>query len=114
MKFVRLQTPSRILSAVVLLVSAVTAGALLPAGNPTRAAEVKEASATVALTSGKISKEQATQNALMALPGTVTDVTIEKKHGKNVWVIEIVAAKDGAETDVLIDMNSGVVIGMDH
>jgi uncharacterized membrane protein YkoI len=63
---------------------------------------------------GRISKEQATQAALQALPGKVTDVTIEKKRGKTVYVIEIVAEKDGAETDVLVDMTSGAVLGMDH
>ena len=62
----------------------------------------------------KISKEQATQAALQTLPGRVTDVTIEKKRGKTVYVIEIVADKDGAETDVLVDMTSGAVLGMDH
>ena len=62
----------------------------------------------------RISKEQATQAALQALPGKVTDVTIEKKRGKTVYVIEIVAEKDGAETDVLVDMVSGAVLGMDH
>jgi hypothetical protein len=29
-------------------------------------------------------------------------------------VIEIVADKDGEETDVLIDMDSGAVLGMEH
>jgi uncharacterized membrane protein YkoI len=62
----------------------------------------------------KISREKATQAALQALPGKVTDVTIEKKRGKSVYVIEIVADKDGAETDVLVDMDSGTVIGMEH
>ena len=62
----------------------------------------------------KISKEQATQAALQALPGKVTDVTIEKKLGKNVYVIEIVSEKDGEETDVLVDMNSGAILGMDR
>ena len=52
-------------------------------------------------------EEQATQAALQALPGKVTDVTIEKKRGKTVYVIEIVAEKDGAETDVLVDMDLG-------
>jgi hypothetical protein len=62
----------------------------------------------------KISREQATQAALQALPGKVTDVTIERKLGKNVYVIEIVSEKDGEETDVLVDMNSGAVLGMDR
>lgn len=68
-----------------------------------------------AVTSGaKITKEQATEAALQSLPGDVTDVTIERKRGTLVYVIEIVAKKDGAETDVLVDMESGKVLGMDR
>jgi uncharacterized membrane protein YkoI len=59
----------------------------------------------------RITKEQAVKNALAAVPGDVTDVTIEKKRGKEVYVIEIVAEKNGVETDVLVDMDSGKVIG---
>jgi tellurite resistance protein len=78
-------------------------------------AETKNGSvAQVVNAPGKISREQATQAALQALPGRVTDVTIEKKRGKTVYVIEIVAEKDGAETDVLVDIDSGTVLGMDH
>lgn len=97
----------------VLFTTILAAGTLLPAAG---SAEIKEAAATTgtAAGAGKVTKEVATQNALNALPGTVTDVTVEKKRGKNVWVIEIVAEKDGAETDVLVDMNTGSVIGMDH
>src|SRR4051794_26977944 len=75
---------------------------------------VGAAGAAEAANVAKISKEQATQAALQALPGKVTDVTIEKKRGKTVYVIEIISEKDGAETDVLIDMTSGAVLGMDH
>jgi uncharacterized membrane protein YkoI len=96
-----------------LLIS-VTVGALLPVSMPARAAETRDGPVMVGNKVGKITKEQATQSALAALPGEVTDVTVEKKRGKNVWVIEIVAAKTGAETDVLVDMDSGAVIGMDH
>jgi uncharacterized membrane protein YkoI len=78
------------------------------------AAETKDNSVIQAANVPRISKEQATQAALQALPGKVTDVTIEKKRGKTVYVIEIVAEKDGAETDVLVDMTSGAVLGMDH
>ncbi len=97
------------------LVAAVAAAALLPASSIAEAADAKDAASSVAIKSGpgKISKEQATQNALAAFPGQVTDVAIEKKRGKNVWVVEIVAEKTGAETDVLVDMDSGVVIGKD-
>jgi len=31
-----------------------------------------------------------------------------------VYVIEIVARDDGAETDVLVDMDSGAVLGVEH
>ena len=62
----------------------------------------------------KISEEQATQAALRALPGKVTDITIEKKRGKNVYVVEVVSEKDGAETDVLVDLESGQVVGLDR
>jgi hypothetical protein len=54
----------------------------------------------------KISEEQAEQAALKDIPGEVTDVTVENKRGRMVYVIEVVAQKDGAETDVLVDMNS--------
>jgi hypothetical protein len=62
----------------------------------------------------KISEEQATQSALQVLPGKVTDVTVERKRGKDLYVVEIVADKDGAETDVLVDMESGKVLGIDR
>ena len=57
----------------------------------------------------KITKEQATKAALEQVPGKVTDVTIEKKRGKNVYVVEI--QSDQGEKDVLVDMESGKVIG---
>jgi uncharacterized membrane protein YkoI len=83
---------------------------------PATAAETKNSSVAQVANApgGKITREQATQAALQALPGQVTDVTIEKKRGKTVYVIEIVAEKDGAETDVLVDMVSGAVLGMEH
>jgi uncharacterized membrane protein YkoI len=58
----------------------------------------------------KITKEQATKVALEQVPGKVTDVTIERKHGKNVYVVEI-QSPDRGEKDVLVDMESGKVIG---
>ena len=73
----------------------------------------KGADAPFLLAQGKITKEQATANALKVLPGKVTDFTIERKRGKEVYVVEIVADKDGSENDVLIDMTTGAVIGID-
>ena len=65
------------------------------------------------LAQGRVTQEQATASALKALPGKVTDFTVERKRGKEVYVVEIVADKDGSENDVLVDMTTGVVIGID-
>jgi uncharacterized membrane protein YkoI len=101
------QKPWRIL----LLISAVISTGICCTLDGAYAADKAQAAQTAA---GKISSEQATRAALEALPGKVTDVTIEKKRGKTVYVIEIVAEKDGAETDVLVDMDSGKVLGLDR
>ena len=86
---------------------------LLPGTAPAADAETPVQGAA-AEPSAKISREQAVKAALAAVPGKVTDTGIEKKRGKNVWVIEIVADKDGAEIDVLVDLDSGKVIGIDR
>lgn len=69
-----------------------------------------DAKAVSAPVGAKITSEQASVIALKAVPGKVTGVTVEKKRGKNVYVVEIMSATDG-ETDVLIDPVSGKVIG---
>lgn len=56
----------------------------------------------------KITEEQAKEIALNALPGTVTEVGIEKKFGKLVYVVEI--TKNYIEKDVIIDIETGEVI----
>jgi uncharacterized membrane protein YkoI len=48
------------------------------------------------------------------MPGQVTDITVERKLGKNVYVVEIIADKGGDETDVLVDMESGKVLGIER
>jgi uncharacterized membrane protein YkoI len=58
--------------------------------------------------------DQASQIALQEVAGKVTDVTIEKKRGRNVYVVEVVAEKDSAEVDVLVDLESGKVIGTER
>jgi uncharacterized membrane protein YkoI len=58
----------------------------------------------------KITEEQAKKIALERIPGKVTDVTIERKRGKNVYVVEIQSPEQG-EKDVLIDMVTGQIIG---
>ena len=41
----------------------------------------------------------------------MTDVAIEKKFGKPTYVVEIDA--DGTETDVIIDIDTGEVLGVE-
>jgi uncharacterized membrane protein YkoI len=60
-----------------------------------------------------ISQEEAKQIALKAVPGKVTDVTIEKKLGANRYVVEVISADGGKEVDVIIDMKTGKVLALD-
>jgi uncharacterized membrane protein YkoI len=60
----------------------------------------------------KITKEQATKIALERIPGEVTDVVIEKKRGKHVYVIEIQSPEQG-EKDVFVDIETGKIVGTD-
>lgn len=60
----------------------------------------------------KITEAQATKIALEQIPGKVTDVKIERKRGKNVYVIEI-QTPDGGEKDVFVDIGSGKIVGTD-
>jgi uncharacterized membrane protein YkoI len=57
----------------------------------------------------RISDDQATKIALGRISGTVTSVTIERKRGKNVYVVEI--QTPNGEKDVLVDIQSGEVLG---
>ena len=61
----------------------------------------------------KISGSQATQIALKAVPGEAKAVSIERKMGKNVYVVEIIAKKGKKETDVFVDIETGKVVGTD-
>jgi uncharacterized membrane protein YkoI len=60
----------------------------------------------------KISPEQASKIALEKVPGNVTDVTIERKRGKNVYVVEIQTTNEG-EKDVFVDIKTGQIVGTD-
>lgn len=63
-------------------------------------------------TSGpKITEAQATEIALQEVPGKVTSIKIERKGRYTVYAVEIVAKSDGVETDVLVDIYSGKVVG---
>jgi uncharacterized membrane protein YkoI len=59
----------------------------------------------------KISGDQATKTALALIPGKVTSLKIERKRGKNVYVVEI--QTPNGEKDVFVDIESGQVVGTD-
>ncbi|MGH8642996.1 MAG: PepSY domain-containing protein [Gammaproteobacteria bacterium] len=65
---------------------------------------------TTAKAAPKIAEDEAVAIALKAVPGDVTDVSIEKKLGANRYVVEVLAKEDGSETDVIIDMATGKVL----
>ena len=67
----------------------------------------------VKMEGAKITRGAAIEAALKQLTGKVTDVTVERKGGRQVYVIEIVTEKDGKENDVLVDMQTGVVLGIE-
>ena len=60
-----------------------------------------------------ISQDEAKVIAVKAVPGKVVDVAIEKKGGVNRYVVEVAPAKGGKELDVVIDMASGKVLGIE-
>lgn len=57
-----------------------------------------------------ITDEQAKKIALEAVPGQAVDVAIERKLGDKRLVVEVIAADDQAETDVIIDRMTGEVL----
>ncbi len=61
----------------------------------------------------EITEQEAKQIALQKIKGKVTDITIEKKYGKAAYVIEI-DSDYGAETDVIIDIETGEIIGIEE
>jgi len=58
----------------------------------------------------KVTREQAVAIALRVVSGEVTSVEIEPKRGKLVYAVEILTS-DGEETDVLVDTETGEVLG---
>ena len=61
----------------------------------------------------RITEEKAKEIALQEVPGEVTHVAIEPNFGKEeTYVVEVVA-NDGPETDVIIDIQTGEVLGTD-
>jgi len=62
----------------------------------------------------KIDGLKATEIALKEVPGKVTSMKIERLGKFNVYTVEIIAEKDGVETDVFVDIESGKVVGTDR
>jgi uncharacterized membrane protein YkoI len=73
-------------------------------------AQEAKTSKAAASTPATITEDQAKEIALKSVPGKVTGVAIEKKRGKNVYVVEIMTEKDG-EKDALVDMVTGKFLG---
>src|SRR3989338_4222340 len=57
----------------------------------------------------QITEQEAIAIAKREVKGDVTEVGIEKKFGKTAWVVEI--DSDGEEIDVIIDIDTGQVLG---
>jgi uncharacterized membrane protein YkoI len=60
----------------------------------------------------RITKDQARERASAFQPGEVTAVDLERKRGRVFWVVEI-QTPAGDEVDVLVDVESGQVVGLD-
>jgi uncharacterized membrane protein YkoI len=60
----------------------------------------------------QITEDEAKAIALQRVPGTVTDIVIETKFGKPAYVVEI-KPDYGVETDVIIDIKTGEVLGVE-
>jgi len=58
----------------------------------------------------EMSEERAKELALAEVPGKVTDIEIERKFGILAYVVEV-DPDSGPETDVIIDMETGEVLG---
>ena len=60
-----------------------------------------------------ISEADAAKIALKAVPGKMVETKIEKKLGAKRYVVEVIAKSDGAETDVIIEMETGKVLAVE-
>ncbi len=77
-------------------------------------AKTADAGVAVAPAGGKtISQDDAKLIALKAVPGKAINVAVEKQKGINRYVVEVVPVAGGKELDVIIDMASGKVIGIE-
>ena len=87
----------------------------LPANNPasdvTSIGKLRDKPSKQKSPVAKISAAEATKIALERMPGKATDVKIERKLGKNVYVVEIQTSR--GEKDVFVDLESGKIVGTD-
>jgi hypothetical protein len=60
-----------------------------------------------------ISQDEAKLVAVKAVPGKAINVAVEKLKGINRYVVEVVPTAGGKELDVIVDMVSGKVIGVE-
>jgi Peptidase propeptide and YPEB domain len=82
-----------------------------PASNVSSIGKLRDKPPKQKSAAAKITVENAKKIALQRVPGKVTDVAIERKKGKNVYVVEI--QTDGREVDVFVDTQTGEVVGTD-
>lgn len=82
-----------------------------PASNVSSIGKQRDRPAKPKSGAAKISADDAKRIALQRTPGKVTDVTIEKKRGKNVYVVEIQTGS--REVDVFVDTQTGEIVGTD-
>jgi peptidase YpeB-like protein len=82
-----------------------------PASNVSSIGKLRDKPAKQKSAAAKITAENAKKIALQRVPGKVTDVTVERKRGRNVYVVEI--QTEGREVDVFVDTQTGEVIGTD-
>lgn len=61
-----------------------------------------------------IPEEELKRIAVRAVPGRAVDVAIERKLGADRYVVEVLAEPDGAEIDVIIDMKTHKVLGIER
>jgi len=60
-----------------------------------------------------LSEDEAKRIALERVPGVVTDVEIEDKMGHAAYVVEVRPTGSVVETDVIIDVEDGTVLGVE-
>jgi hypothetical protein len=82
-----------------------------PASNVSSIGKLRDRPAKQKSAAAKVSIADAKRIALQRMPGKVTDVAIEKKRGRNVYVVEIQTGR--GEVDVFVDTQTGEVIGTD-